>query len=483
MNTRFYRSARTLACRVETHLDAWFCFGRGSAAFCASVFVIMGLPLCSQTVASQIAAHAQAAQRAERQNNFSEAVRQFQYVTNKLPRNAEMQSNLGVALYFDHQLTQAIAAFHKAIALNPDLLAPHLFSGLALYRLSNPNAAVPELQRAVRVKPGDVLARKWLGYAYAAQFRYEPALKQFQAASKLDPKNIDVWYALGQTFLQIGKHATRQLLTMAPDGGRAWELAGEQEKLQGHRKAALKDFEEALKRRPDLPALRKAVTELGGPLPVASRTEPRPAGSGRADALYRQAHEAEQKARAAFGRVGKIAPNSYRAHEIMGDSLTAQGLPEKAIQEYRTVLRLKPDLPGIHEAIGNALLGTGKTAEALREFRAELKIQPRSASVRASIGKALLLLGQDQEAGKMLASALKMNRPPPETYRLLGKLALRRKQYRSAVDALNRYLSAAKGDSRGYYLLAGAYRGLGDKEQMRHALALYEKTSRDAKAR
>lgn len=83
----------------------------------------------------------------------------------------------------------------------------------------------------------------------------------------------------------------------------------------------------------------------------------------------------------------------------------------------------------------------------------------------------------------MLASALKMNRPPPETYRLLGKLALRRKQYRSAVDALNRYLSAAKGDSRGYYLLAGAYRGLGDKEQMRHALALYEKTSRDAKAR
>lgn len=83
----------------------------------------------------------------------------------------------------------------------------------------------------------------------------------------------------------------------------------------------------------------------------------------------------------------------------------------------------------------------------------------------------------------MLASALKMDRPPPKAYRLLAKLALRRKEYRSAVDALNHYVSAARGDSRGYYLLADAYRGLGDKKQMRHALALYERTSRDAKAR
>lgn len=380
-------------------------------------------------------------------------------------------------------MTKAIAVFRNAIALNPELLAPHLFSELAFYRLSNPDAAVPELKRAVQIKPSDVLARKWLGYAYAAQFRYGPALKQFRAASKLDPKNIDVWYALGQAYLQIGKQATRQLLTIAPDGGRALELAGEQQKLQGHHKAALKDFEEVLKRRPDLAELRNAVRDLGGPLPASSRTEPRPGGSARADALYRQAHRAEHNARAAFERVAHIDPNSYRAHEIMGDALAAQGLPEKAIQEYRTVLRLKPDLPGIHEAIGNALLATRKTAGALREFQAELKMQPRSARVRTSVGNALLLLGQDGAAGKMLASALKMDRPPAEAYRLLGKLALRRKEYRSAVDALKHYVSAARGDSRGYYLLAGAYRGLGDKKQMRHALALYEKTSRDAKAR
>ncbi len=445
------------------------------------VFASMAMPLYAQTITDQVATHFQAAKDAEKRNDFPAAVHQYEYLASVLPRNAEMQSNLGVALYFDHEMKRAIAVFQRAIALNPNLLAPHLFSGLAWYQLSNPDSAVPELEKAVHIHASDVVAHTWLGYAYVAQFRYEAAVKEFQAACDLESDNVDAWYALGQSYLQIGKDATLELLAIAPDGGRVWQLAGEQFQLRGEREKALDVFKRASERRPDIPELRAHVVEMGGTVAAASGMQH--GGNDQEDDFYHQAHDAEEKSRAAFERVVQIAPESYRSHQIMADALVAERRPDEAIHEYRAVLNLKPDLPGIHEAIGNILVRSEKLAEALKEFEAELEIQPRSATAHMNAGRVLLLMGDDARAGTMLSSALQLDRPPLETYVLLGQLDLRRNDFRSAISVLKRYTSAIKGNSNAYYLLARAYRGAGDKEQMNSALDSYKKVSQDAKER
>jgi tetratricopeptide (TPR) repeat protein len=440
----------------------------------------MASPLSAQTISQDMASHAQAAHQAEQQGDFSTAAHEYEYLAHQLPRSAEMESNLGVALYFNHQWESAIAAFRKAIALNPNLLAPHLFSGLAWYQLSKPDAAVPALETAVRLRASDVIAHTWLGYAYVAQSRYDAAAKQFEAACRIDPKNIDAWYALGEAYLQIGRQNTLALLSTAPDGGRAWQLAGEQFQLQGNRSKALDDFEQANARRPDIAELRTTVAELGG----SAKTSIAPgAATAKEDALYAQAHAAEQKSRTAFEQVLSLAPDSYRAHQIMADAFALQQQDEKAIEQYRIVLQLKPDLPGIHEAIGSSLLRSGKSAEALPEFQAELALQPRSASVNTLLGQTLLLLGKNEEAEKALRSALLMDRPPPDAYRLLGKLDLHRNDDQGAVGDLTHYLSVQKDDATAWYLLSRAYRGLGKTEQMNQALSQFEKVSQDVKAR
>jgi tetratricopeptide (TPR) repeat protein len=450
------------------------------AMFAVKLILAVGMasPLLAQTASKQIATHAQAAQEAERRNDFPAAVHEYEYLTRQLPRSVEMQSNLGVALYFNHEWVRAIDVFRKASALKPNLLAPHLFSGLAWYQLAKPDEAVPELEKAVYLRPSDVIAHTWLGYAYVAQSRYEVAAKQFEAACQIAPDNIDAWYALGQSYLEMGKDATRELLVVAPDGGRAWELAGEQSQLQGDSKKALRDFQQASARRSDIPELHKLVADMGGTVTVASM--PQQSRSSQEDTLYQQAHDAEQNARTAFEHVLQIDPNSYRAHEIMADALVAEQQSDKGIEEYRAVLNLKPDLPGIHEAIGNILVEGGKLAEALKEFQAEVQIQPRSATAHMNAGRVLLMMGDDDGAGKMLNEALKLDRPPLETYFLLGKLDVRRSDFPAAISALNHYLSTEKEASSAYYLLARAYRGVGDKEQMNQALQLYKKTSQDA---
>jgi tetratricopeptide (TPR) repeat protein len=444
---------------------------------CAS----MALPLRAQTDDEEIAAHARAAQAAEQRNDFPAAVREYEHLTHLLPQNAEMQSNLGVALYFNQETARAISVFRKAISLNSDLLAPHLFSGLAWYRLSNPDAAVPMLEQATRINPSDVLARTWLGYAYVAQLRYEDALREFQTACQLDPSNIDVWYARGQSHLQIGRDTTLLLLSTAPDGGRTWQLAGEQFQLRGDPQNALTLYQQALERRPDIPELRKLVTEMGGELPKNSLLQQ--ADTTREDQLYRRAHDEEQNAQESFERVLEIAPHSYRAHQIMADTLAAEGRLDDAIEEYRAVLKLKPDLPGIHEAVGNNLLRAGKLAESLEEYKSELNRQPLSATANTNVGRVLLLMGNDSAAEKVLSRALTQDRPPTEIYKLFGKLNLAQHHYQTAITHLTRYVSMMPNDASAYYLLVRAYRAVGDAEHATQASELYERASQDAKDR
>lgn len=443
----------------------------------------MAIPLfaVSQTFDDRLAQHAQAAQAAERRADFSTAVHEYEAVVRLLPQNPEVLSNLGVALYFDHELTRAVSVMQKAAALNPSLVAPHLFAGLAWYRLSNPDKAVPELQKAAELSPSDAIAHTWLGYAYVAQSRYEPALQEFKTARDLDTENIDVWYALGQTQLEIGRAATLRLIQVAPDGARIWQLSGEQLLLKGDRKRALENFKEALKRRPDVPELSGLIAELGETAPSASQ-DAQPVNP-QEDLFYKQAHEAEHEVQAAFQHVVEIAPESYRAHQIAANAAVAGERLDEAIKEYQAVIKEKPDLPEIHEAIGSAQLRKGKLDEALREFEAELQIQPRSASAHTNAAQVLLLLSRDEEARKELRSALELDRPPAEVYRLLGKLDLNRKDYRSAAESLTLYISLKDDDSTAYYLLSKAYRGMGDQKGMERALDLFQRTSLDVKAR
>ena len=91
----------------------------------AAKFVLaasIALPSAAQTVSTQLSprsvpetwlSHAQAAQAAEQRGDFSTAAHEYEYLTSSFRASAEMQSNLGVALYFDHQWERAIAGFPK----------------------------------------------------------------------------------------------------------------------------------------------------------------------------------------------------------------------------------------------------------------------------------------------------------------------------------------------------------------------------------
>jgi tetratricopeptide (TPR) repeat protein len=118
--------------------------------------------LPGQELADSITIHQRAARQAEARQNFQIVIAEQQVLTRMLPRNAELQSNLGVALYFHRDFKKAAATCRRAIALNRNLDAPDLFRGLAMAQLAQPDAAVAELEKAVVLKGDDLPVRTWL---------------------------------------------------------------------------------------------------------------------------------------------------------------------------------------------------------------------------------------------------------------------------------------------------------------------------------
>src|SRR5256885_345354 len=187
----------------------------------------------------QLAAHAREAKAAEVRHDYKTAAAEYRALTRLVPDRPQIRTNLAIALYLDGDSAGALAECQAASGLASDLFPPHLFAGLAWFRLGKPDQAEIELARAIQINKSDAVPHLWLGYVHMAQSRYELAVDQLKQALTAQPDDIDALYTLGKAYLEMGRLGVENLLEVAPDGGRAWQLAAEQCRMRGDRSMAL----------------------------------------------------------------------------------------------------------------------------------------------------------------------------------------------------------------------------------------------------
>jgi protein O-GlcNAc transferase len=455
---------------------------------CCCVGVLVASTVLGQDSQSRIEQHARSAQQAQREGDFATAVREFTILSRVLPEVAEVHSNLGVAYYFHKQPQQALLAFDKALQLKPDLVSALIFSGILNNQFSKSAEAAKLLERAIELNPLDPLAQTWLAHSYAAEGRYREAADHFLLASERSPTDVDIWYGLGQVYLELGRQEVERLANLAPAGARILQLAGDLWLLRGDSDKALTLYQQALKRRPGLTEVQQIVSRLsqGGkaqPLEVSQIPPPASESSVQEDKHYLAATDYRERAQRAFERISALGANSHRAHQILAESLRAQERVNEALAEYRAASRLKPDIVGIHRDIGDLLMGDGKVTEAVEEYRTELLLRPNDSQVYYRLGRALIVLGNEKDAEVALTRSLALGHHPPAVHKELGKIYLNRGQPAKAVQSLSKYLETTAGDGLSHYLLMRAYRALGDSAKSEHHLAKFKSLSADEKER
>ena len=122
------------------------------------------------------------------------------------PQTAADWYEHGVELEAD-DAAAAMAAYRRALAIDPDLADAHLNLGRLLHEGGDPACAETHYRRALAIDPGDALAAYNLGVALQDRQQPREAAEAYEQAIALDPTLADAHFNLSGIFEQLGEKA------------------------------------------------------------------------------------------------------------------------------------------------------------------------------------------------------------------------------------------------------------------------------------
>jgi tetratricopeptide (TPR) repeat protein len=123
------------------------------------------------------------------------------------PNEPNVHFGLGYLLWTQKQYPEAASEFKAELANDPDHLQSMEYLADADIQMNQMDLAKPLLERVVKANPSYPLVRLDLGIIYSEEDQKESALREFLAAEKLTPKDVDVHWRLGRLYRAMGKAA------------------------------------------------------------------------------------------------------------------------------------------------------------------------------------------------------------------------------------------------------------------------------------
>ena len=311
--------------------------------------------------------HLQAGLEARKQHQVELEIAEFRKAAESDPNSAEAYVNLGSAYLEKRDYGAAIAPLKRALELSPDLPVAHQLIGYALLAQGYSAEAIPHLQR--------VGALDALGIAQLETNQLTEAVSTFTQALAQRPGDPDLLYYLGHASGLLSKDAIDNLLATHPDSARAHQALAENYYVLRQMPQAEKEYQEALRLRPELPGLH---LELGQ--------------------VY--ANSAQwPKAEAEFRAECKLRPGNAEAAYRLGAALLQQGKAQDALPELKRSNELKPEMPETLYSLGKAASLNGDSATAERAWLKVIELEKNtSLAAQAHFGLAGLYRKQGKSA-------------------------------------------------------------------------------------
>lgn len=297
---------------------------------------------------------------------------------------AQREAGTGVALAHDGKYREAIGAYRRAIALDPELPNIQLNLGLAYFKLRDLAHAAPAFERALRADAGNFQVQALLGMSYFGLGRFADAVAPFEKATGAQPENVELRHKLAESCLYSGHYtqALREfeaLLRAHPDSAPVHMFAAQALDALGESDAAIKELKAAAKAAPGLPTIHFGLGYLYW--------------------KYRNFEAAEREFRAEL----KIDPDNAGAAAYLGNVLLKAGKDGEAMAWLKRALGHKEESALALLDIGVIHANRREYAEALTMLRKAARVDPGRADVHYRLASVYKSLGRTEEAKKELA--------------------------------------------------------------------------------
>jgi tetratricopeptide (TPR) repeat protein len=263
----------------------------------------------------------------------------------------------GIIFYQREQFAEAIAAFSKAEAQDPNDRESTEMHGVSLFRLGRAPQALPFLEKAhAAVERTNIDPQYVLGLCYADVQRYDDARHAFAMQYGFAPDSAEAYLLAGRLFLR------RELAAeAAAEAGKALELnplLPFAHQLLGEVALAKADLPAAIR---ELEAERK-INPLNGVM-----------YDRLGDAYLRNGQYTE--AQQALNRAVLLEPNSTGPYILLGEAFLKLKQPIQALHYLDHAEHMDPNNYITHNLLGQAYKATGQMAEANREFKTVVELQ------------------------------------------------------------------------------------------------------------
>ena len=131
------------------------------------------------------------------QGRIEEAMEQYHKAVQLVPNNCEELNNLGIALAAQGPFDEAIENFRRAIQINPNYPDALNNLGIALADQGRFDEAIENYRQAIQINPNYYEAVNNLGNALAAQGRLDEAIENFRRAIQIKPDYSEALDNLG----------------------------------------------------------------------------------------------------------------------------------------------------------------------------------------------------------------------------------------------------------------------------------------------
>ena len=447
------------------------------------------------------------------------------------PGASRSEQLLGESYAASNEWPTAVIHFKNALAASPERAGLHSELGEVLLRAGKVNPAIREFDEELRRNPGNLLALVRRGEVRLIQDNVDAALQDWEKATAIDVEQTEKILGLretgfGDSALEQLPDSTREKIQKlrpalqgqdSPAAHLALAFLGEQ--YGDASQAAAESSVAASTAKPNIAGGTCTEADVKSALqreqfskiaPCAGRvlTSQTPADfriwvasallqagqseaalkaleglsatdSASAEAAYWRARCYEKLATAAYLRLYRANPDSYRLHQLMGDLEAAKGDDAKAIEEYRAAVAMRPSSPNLHYSLGHLLWKDLRVPEARTELEAELALNPRHRGALNDLGDTYLLEHQPNKALPYLQKALAADSGSPDLHRDLGTAYTELGDYRKAEEQFKIAVTADH-DGSVHYKLGRVYQALGEKAKAAHEFALSTALNRES---
>lgn len=430
----------------------------------------------------------------ERMNNFRAAFPEYVRAADALPDNREVQIKATQILLLGRRFDDAKARSAALLAKNQKDVDAILLHASALAALKDPDAAIAEIEDALKIDPGDSRALINLGTVQTSGGDTAQAEKSFQKAIALDPRSANAHLAYANFLWSVNRPLPaeaqiKQVLTAEPHHLLANRMLGALYMATNRQSEAEQPLKEVVEtsglptakfelaqyyltmhRNDDASALLNqlaAVPETAGDAETMLASIDYAAGRGaqahaRLDRLLarspKDAKALSLEARwlanehhldAALERANAAVaadPQSAEAQFVSGLVHDLRREPADAIKSYNEVLRLNPRAAAAQVQLSRLNLVAGNDSAALEFAQGARESEPTSEAANVALVRSLLASGDLARVETELARLLRQAPNSASVQALNGVLAVRRNNRAAAVSAFQRSLDLEPGN-------------------------------------